>query len=184
MFKKFFIIIFVFIFSGQAYGLTFSWTHPQLEVRSSTHRNGLFTTSSLVKGTLLAVFGGIILTKEEVLSLEEPLRRYVLQIDDNLWIGSGLSYAEPADLINHSCSPNAGIQGQICLVALRDIHANEEITFDYATVLTQWIGIEEITCSCGSIECRKIIKEDDWKSPELQKKYVGYFSQYIQKKIN
>lgn len=170
------------LYSCNAMTHPISWTHPQLEVRLSANGNGLFTKSSLVKGTLLAVFGGIILTKEDVLSLDEPLRRYILQIDDNLWIGSGLPYAEPADYVNHSCSPNAGIQGQICLVALRDMNANEEITFDYATVLTQWIGIEEITCSCGSIECRKIIKEDDWKSPELQKKYAGYFSQYIQKK--
>ena len=31
--------------------------------------------------------------------------------------------------------------------------------------------------------CRKIITDDDWKIIELQKKYRGYFSKYLQKRI-
>lgn len=181
--KNILIVIFC-LYSGNAVPHTISWTHPHLEVRVSNNGNGLFTTSSLAKDTLLAVFGGTIMSKDDVLSLDESSCRNVLQIEDNLWIGTGLPTREPADFINHSCSPNAGIQGQICLVAMRNINANEEITFDYATVLTQWTGMDAIMCNCESTECRTIITADDWKSPELQKKYAGYFSTYIQKKID
>lgn len=181
--KKILTIIFC-LYSCNAMTHPISWAHPQLEVRLSANGNGLFATNSIAKNTLLAVFGGTIINKKDVLSLDESSCRRVLQIEDNLWIGTKLPTAEPADLINHSCSPNAGIQGQICLVAMRDINANEEITFDYATVLTQWIGMDAIMCNCESPECRTVISADDWKSPVLQKKYAGYFSTYIQKKID
>ena len=34
--------------------------------------------------------------------------------------------------LNHSYEPNLGVQGQITFVALCDIAADEELTFDYA----------------------------------------------------
>jgi SET domain-containing protein len=34
--------------------------------------------------------------------------------------------------LNHSCEPNLGLQGQVVYLALRDIEADEELTFDYA----------------------------------------------------
>jgi hypothetical protein len=37
---------------------------------------------------------------------------------------------------------------------------------------------------CGSPNCRGLITEEDWKIPELQKKYDGYFSWYLQEKID
>lgn len=178
------ISFFLFFYLLPLQSSTISWTHPQLEVRPSDNGNGLFTITSIPKNSLLAVFGGTIMNKDTIESLPESSCRNVLQIADNLWIGTGLPTSEPADFINHSCSPNAGIQGQICLVAMRDIDTNEEITFDYATVLTQWVGMGAIQCNCNSLECRQLIKADDWKSPELQKKYAGFFSSYIQKKID
>lgn len=42
----------------------------------------------------------------------------------------------------------------------------------------------ELKCKCGSKNCRKIIRGDDWKIKKLQKKYKGYFSDYLQKKID
>jgi len=34
---------------------------------------------------------------------------------------------------NHSCDPNIALQGQIVMVAMRDISVNEELTHDWAT---------------------------------------------------
>jgi hypothetical protein len=39
-------------------------------------------------------------------------------------------------------------------------------------------------CDCGARRCRKRITESDWKLAELQRKYDGYFSEYIQEKID
>ena len=38
-------------------------------------------------------------------------------------------------------------------------------------------------CICGAHNCRKTITGDDWRILELQKRYAGYFSDYLQKKI-
>lgn len=43
---------------------------------------------------------------------------------------------------------------------------------------------EEFSCSCGSAICRHIVTGDDWKLPQLQKRYAGYFSPYLQRKID
>ena len=90
-----------------------------------------------------------------------------------------------ADFINHSCDPTVGFLGQIGLVAMRDIAADEEITFDYAMCLHSIPGISryEMQCSCGSGRCRKVITEDDWMIPELQRRYSGYFQLYLQDKM-
>ena len=62
------------------------------------------------------------------------------------------------DLINHSCSPNAGLQFErdgVFLVAIRPIEPGEEISWDYATTLSDpdW----RLPCDCRSAECRGTI---------------------------
>lgn len=111
-----------------------------------------------------------------------------MQIEERFVIGSRSALnPEDTDFFNHSCEPNCGFRGQIFLVAMRDIIAGEEITFDYAMVVSESLGSDivfEMECTCGSASCRKIISENDWKKVELQTKYNGYFSQYIQEKID
>lgn len=93
---------------------------------------------------------------------------------------------DPANFINHSCCPNAGIKGQIVLVAMREIEPNEEVTFDYAMCLHSSPGMQryEIKCLCGMGKCRGIVTENDWQRKDLQKKYKGYFSWYLQEKVD
>ena len=52
--------------------------------------------------------------------------------------------------LNHSCTPNAWLRGRE-LVALRDIQAHEDLTFDYNT--TEWELAEPFACHCGSATC-------------------------------
>ena len=121
-----------------------------------------------------------ILLKRE--NIPEQWRDYDLQIDDDHFFGAtDSSELEDSDFINHSCSPNSGIKGSLQIVAMRDIELGEEITFDYA--MAQSVDFE-MPCACGSPHCRKLITEDDWKIEELQKRYDGYFSSYLQNKIN
>ncbi len=42
----------------------------------------------------------------------------------------------------------------------------------------------EMDCECNSKNCRKKITESDWQTQHLQKRYYGYFSQYLQEKID
>lgn len=71
-------------------------------------------------------------------------------------------------------------------MAMRDIDIGGQVTFDYAMCLYPTPGMPryKMECLCGSANCRGIITEDDWKLPDLQKKYDRYFSWYLQEKIN
>lgn len=72
------------------------------------------------------------------------------------------------------------------MVAMRDIQTGEQITFDYAMsdVGSEEQGWVNMACLCGSQNCRKTITGGDWKLEELQRKYDGYFSRYVQDLIN
>jgi len=39
-------------------------------------------------------------------------------------------------------------------------------------------------CQCDHPNCRKLITEDDWQQPDLQRRYDGYFQWYLQEKID
>ena len=83
--------------------------------------------------------------------------------------------------LNHSCDPNVGVQGQIAFVAMRDIAADDELTVDYAMTDDE---AYEMECNCGSPRCRKVITGQDWTRRDLQRRYDGYFSWFIQRRLN
>jgi len=109
-----------------------------------------------------------------------------MQIEERFVFGSRGHEAEDTDYFNHSCDPNCGFRGQIFLVAMRDIAPGEEVTFDYAMIVSpsEYSDIVfEMECGCGSEHCRKNITEEDWRLPELRKRYSGFFSQYLEDRI-
>ena len=170
-------------------GIKSCWLNPKLEVRSSKkHGKGVFAKKSMNKGERLTIFGGDVMLIKEINNLPNELREYPMQIEERFVLGCrNATETENADFINHSCVPNSGFKGQIFLVAMRNIKRNEEITFDYAMVVSKSIGSDivfEMECKCGAKNCRKRISEEDWKIPELRKKYNGYFSEYLQEKID
>jgi len=81
---------------------------------------------------------------------------------------------------NHSCDANLGMRGEITFVSMRDIRAGEELTHDWATTDDDDYSVE---CKCGAPDCRKTVTGKDWQRPELQKRYAGYFSAYLARKI-
>jgi len=81
---------------------------------------------------------------------------------------------------NHSCDANLGIRGEITFVAIRDIRAGEELTHDWAMTDDDAYSVE---CKCGALNCRETVTGKDWQHPELQKRYAGYFSTYLARKI-
>ncbi len=66
-------------------------------------------------------------------------------------------------------------------MALRDIVAEEELTFDYAMTDDEPY---EMQCNCGTPTCRKVITGHDWMKKEVQRKYDGYFSWFIQRRLD
>ena len=84
--------------------------------------------------------------------------------------------------VNHSCSPNVGICGQVDTTAMRDIGIGEELTGDY--VIAYQNSYFNFSCNCGTDSCRVDITSNDWMDEVIQKKYEGYFSMYMQKLID
>lgn len=155
---------------------------PKLEARPLPAKGeyGVFTREAIAPGELLIVWSGNIVTGEQLAELPERMRSHSLQVDENCYqVPNGPTSV--ADLVNHSCSPNAGLAGQISLVAMRAIGPGEEICFDYA--MSDGSHYDEFVCGCGSPQCRGRVTGNDWQLPELQRRYAGFFSPYLQRRI-
>ena len=160
----------------------FSWLNPKLKVHGTgKFGRGVFVNEKIRKGERLAIFGGHIISLEEEASLPKRISDSGVQVSEEFVLTS-IENEEDADCFNHSCEPNAGFRGQIFLVAIKDIEMSEQITFDYAMAL---FGDEyKMKCLCGTRKCRGYVTAEDWKLPELQNKYEGYFQYFLQEKIN
>ena len=158
-----------------------SYLSPKIHASAkNSGGNGIFATLPVKKGEVLAVFGGVVYEWETFKNLPDIERSLCIQVEENLFlvprpIGSG-------DYVNHSCTPNAGLLGQIGLVAMRDISVGEEVCFDYAMCDT--VAYDEFTCNCGTPNCRRSVTGSDWQLPELQVRYKGYFAPHVQRRID
>ena len=151
--------------------------HPSVYLGTSPiNDQGLFAAVGIRAGEIIAIWDGFVATAAEVaLNLAEARYRNCSQIGEDQFL---VPYsAGAADHVNHSCNPNCGIRGTHTLVALRDIPAAEEITYDYA--MTDGCDYDVFACWCQSSQCRRRITGTDWKNPALQTAYGGWFSDYI-----
>jgi len=157
---------------------------PKVEKRPSRiEGRGLFAREAIAACEVVVVKGGYILSKDQRDRVGQELGPSEIQVTDDLFIGPTTPDEREGGMmhLNHSCEPNLGLQGQIVYIALRDIAADEELTFDYATNSDE---PEEMICRCGAPTCRGKVTGDDWREPDLQRKYDGYFSWFIQRRIN
>lgn len=163
-----------------------SYISPKVKIKDSIKSGkGLFAVEKIKKDEIVADypfgFGKFVTTKEADEIYDKGLD-HMIQIDDNLFFAATKeSETEDADLFNHSCDPNCGIKNKLKIVAMRDIETDEELTIDYAMMESSEYSFK---CNCGSPNCRKIVTGNDWEIPELQQKYRGYFSDYLQNRVN
>ena len=96
---------------------------------------------------------------------------YTLQIGPGTYIDLG----EPGRYANHSCDPNAGVEGTgphgLKLVAIRPIRRGEEVCFDYSTTMDEdhWT----MPCRCGNPECRGIVADFKELPKALRQRYLA-----------
>src|SRR5262245_51134589 len=158
------------------------YASPRLEGRECGEKGGrgVYARERIARGELLVVFAGSVLEGEELGDLPADQRRLVLQVDENHYL---LSEVEGwADWVNHCCEPNAGLRGQVTLVAMRDIEAGEEICYDYA--MSDGSPYDDFECRCEAAGCRGRVSGDDWMLEELWERYRGHFSPYLQARID
>jgi hypothetical protein len=154
---------------------------PRLVGRDCDEKGGhaVYAAEPIAAGEMLVVFGGSVLPADQLSSLTSEERRRVLQIDDELYLFSDVE--STPDWVNHCCEPNAGLLGQVVLVALRDIEAGEEICYDYA--MSDGSAYDHFECRCGRAACRGQVTGDDWKLEALWSRYRGHFSPYLASRI-
>lgn len=151
--------------------------------KSKIHGVGLFARKQIKKREIIAIKGGYIYDKKILNRIEHVIQESYIQIEDKFYIGA----IKKSDVrhnklfLNHSCNPNTGIRGQITFVAMRNIKTGEELTYDWAM---ENVGSWRFHCSCAAKNCRQIITGNDWEQDDLQRRYKGYFSAYIQQKVN
>jgi len=92
---------------------------------------GSYAIEPITAGESVAAFGGWVADEAELRSLPAERISRTMQIDEHLYLVSGET-ADPGDYVNHSCTPNCGLAGNMLVVAMRDIAIGEELTFDYA----------------------------------------------------
>ncbi len=113
---------------------------------------GVFANRDIQAGEVILAFEGPIIdfaeTKRrgrwECMPLQVGLNRY-------------FDTQAPGIFVNHSCAPNAGIQRDRDLVALRTIGKGEEIRFDYSTTMEEHSFTMD--CRCGAPQCRHTIAD-------------------------
>jgi hypothetical protein len=86
------------------------------------------------------------------------------------------------EALNHSCDPTlVWDTAGAALVAFRDLRAGEELTVDYATTTADPAML--VRCHCETYRCRQLVTGDDWRIPELQRRYAGHFAPEVQRRI-
>ncbi len=159
-----------------------SYLSPKLEGRENPVKGGVgvFAREPIKAGERLSVWSGIIVQANQLDDLPDWQKKRSVQVEEGLYLVTTRA-DEPADFVNHCCDPNAALDGQITLRAIRDIAPGEEVCFDYAT--SDGSPYDEFECACGAANCRGRITGNDWKKPDVQAKYAGRFSPYLQRRI-
>lgn len=161
-----------------------SWLDPRIAVRpSSIEGKGMFALGPIGAGEVVVVWGGVIYTRAEV-------EAGAVKPGTATRISRDLYLADPDDgtispdyYLNHSCDPNLWLEDEITLVARRDIQAGEELSIDYALWETDpsWTLAP---CRCGTGCCRGRVTGSDWRLKELQAKYRGHFTPYLNELVD
>ncbi|MDB6017578.1 MAG: hypothetical protein JWR19_2067 [Pedosphaera sp.] len=119
---------------------------------SDIHGTGGFARRDIAEDTSIIEYQGRKIDKAEALRQCELENPYIFFLDEQHDLDGNVEW-NPARLLNHSCTPNCEAQedeGRIWIVALRDIAAGEEITFNYNYDLEDY---REHPCRCGSSGC-------------------------------
>ncbi len=141
-----------------------------LVVAPTPYGRGVFAHKAFRPGDLILCFKGPVVAEELLPEPYHAVSDLYLQIGERLFLGPS---GEVDDYVNHSCNPSAGIRevgDEFWLVAIKPIGPNDEVTFDYSTTMDDdgW----QMSCRCGSSECRTVIRDYKRLPANIQQKYL------------
>ena len=120
--------------------------------RSRIHGTGGYARTNISKSTRLIEYVGKKITKAESIEQCQGENVYIFTLDDEHDLDGSVDW-NPARFINHSCAPNCEAEwdkDRLWIVAVRDIHPGEELSFNYGYDLEDY---REHPCLCGTPAC-------------------------------
>ena len=133
-----------------------------LEVRhSQIHGSGGFARRAIPQGTRVIEYVGKWISKSESLQRCIAQNAYIFTLTEQFDLDGDVPW-NPARFINHSCAPNCEAEqdeNHIWIIALRDIAAGEELSFNYGYDLEDY---REHPCRCGAANCVGFIVAEDF----------------------
>jgi len=143
----------------------------KIEARlSPIHGNGVFATEAIRKGERIIRYKGALRTHDEVDEEygdeDENGHTFLFTLNDEYVIDANVD-GNIARWMNHSCDPNCESEveedhkdrrhkDKVYILALRDIRAGEELTYNYGIVLDEphTAKLKKLwACRCGSKNC-------------------------------
>lgn len=161
--------------------------------KSRIHNRGVFARVDIPGGTEIIEYVGEKITKAEsdrrgAIVLKQARKSktkgavYLFELNSRYDLDGNVRY-NTAGQINHSCLPNCeavDIRGHIWIVAIRDIKAGEELTYNYGYGFDDW---EDHPCRCGAPNCvGYILAEEHW--PKLRRALAGRKYKLVLKRSN
>jgi SET domain-containing protein len=139
---------------------------------SPVHGQGLFAVQPIAAGARVAEYFGEKISKSESLRRCQLENYFIFSLDDEWDIDGSVDW-NLARFANHSCEPNCEtdvIDGHIWIIALRDIAAGEEITYNYTY---DYDDYKDHPCRCASPACvGYIVAEEFFPSVRQAKQYA------------
>jgi SET domain-containing protein len=148
---------------------------------SSISGRGLFANTPLDAGRIVIRLGGRLVATAE---LERLIRESAAYVDTLTVVEDTHLVLPPGTMVhfgNHSCDPNLWHVGSYEIATRRRVEVGEELTIDYAT--NTGAPNFSMRCSCGALGCRRVIRSDDWRLPELQNAYAGHWVPALEERI-
>jgi len=150
-------------------------THPDTELRfvSDAVGYGLVAKAFIPRGTVVWVRDDLdlLFTQAEIESLPAHYRAITDKYAYVDAAGMHVLCWDFARYFNHSCDPSCLGGTSEFEVAIRDLHAGDELTDDYATLNLE--SPEPFECRCGSPRCRGTISPAD--ALELRDRWAETF---------
>ncbi len=117
---------------------------PRISVKPSSAGSGVWCDEPVASGCLVLEFDGAVRPVPARFSVQVGMDEHV-HPDDHAVAAQDRTRFQWR-FLNHSCAPTCRVEGRR-LVALRDLAAGEELTFDYNA--TEWSMAEPFHCVCG-----------------------------------
>lgn len=163
-----------------------SWYDPRVEIHpSGIQGGGMYALAPFQAGETVGIIGGTPMTDDEFAVYRTTVERYnAAQIGENLHLVDLIQTPDRVEgSLNHSCDSNVWMNDEVTLVARRDIAAGEELTIDYALMTSDPTWRLDRPCQCGASACRHAVTGNDWRLPEVQRRYAGHFAPFLNDRI-